>query len=167
MELVWRPVVGHEDRYEVSRFGEVRHRYRRTIRKLSVGSSGYLLVSLSKPGRRAGNVTLNVHVLVAAAFIGPRPAGYDICHNDGDKTNNRADNLRYAPRVWNIREKWDHGTMARGDNVGGSKLTPEKVREIRCLHEMGATNPQIAEVFGISPPNVSQIVLRRTWSHIK
>ena len=39
-----------------------------------------------------------VHHLVAEAFLGPRPDGKDLDHIDGDRRNNRPDNLRYCSR---------------------------------------------------------------------
>lgn len=43
-----------------------------------------------------------VHILVAEAFLGPRPGGMEECrHLDGDKLNNRADNLRWGTRPGN------------------------------------------------------------------
>jgi len=29
-----------------------------------------------------------IHILVLEAFVGPRPEGYDACHNNGNKYNN-------------------------------------------------------------------------------
>ena len=42
-----------------------------------------------------------VHHLVAEAFLGFRPDGADIDHIDGDRTNNRPENLRYCTRKEN------------------------------------------------------------------
>ncbi len=39
---------------------------------------------------------VNVHVLVAAAWIGPRPVGMHVNHKDGRKTNCRPSNLEYV-----------------------------------------------------------------------
>jgi hypothetical protein len=36
-----------------------------------------------------------VHELVALTFIGPCPENHKLVHLDGDKKNNRADNLKY------------------------------------------------------------------------
>lgn len=38
-----------------------------------------------------------VHELVAEAFNGPTPAGMEVYHLDGDRRNNRLDNLGYRP----------------------------------------------------------------------
>jgi len=42
-----------------------------------------------------------IHHLVAEAFLGFRPDGADIDHIDGNRTNNRPDNLRYCSRKEN------------------------------------------------------------------
>ena len=43
------------------------------------------------------------HVLVAYAWLGPRPEGYEIDHLNGDKLNWSADNLEYVTREENRR----------------------------------------------------------------
>ena len=54
--------------------------------------------------------TRTVHSLVAEAFIGARPEGMEICHSDGDPTNNHLDNLRYGTPSDNTLDKVRHGT---------------------------------------------------------
>lgn len=97
---VWKPVVGYEGLYEVSNTGKVRSLYDARWDKYRVkelkplnNSRGYLMVFLYKDGERKMHT---VHKLVMAAFVGPRPEGYDINHIDEDKTNNRVDNLEYC-----------------------------------------------------------------------
>jgi len=51
-----------------------------------------------------------VHHLVAAAFIGPRPEGSEVCHGPGGFLDNRAVNLRYDTHHENIRDKIADGT---------------------------------------------------------
>lgn len=38
----------------------------------------------------------HIHDLIADTFNGPRPDGHTVEHIDGNKRNNRADNLRYV-----------------------------------------------------------------------
>lgn len=119
----WKPVKGYEGIYEVSNHGRVRsvdrtvnysdgrvHRYKGKV--LSAGLSkrgGYPLVSLYTQGK---NQMRYVHTLVAEAFIGTRPEGTEVCHNDGDPTNNHVDNLRYGTSSDNELDKVRHGTHA-------------------------------------------------------
>ena len=54
--------------------------------------SGYLQVDVSQKGQR---MLYNVHKIVADAFLGPRPEGFQIDHKNEIKTDNRAENLHY------------------------------------------------------------------------
>lgn len=117
---VWKAIPDH-DYYEVSSLGRVRSldrlvpggRYPGSMRRmrgrvLAPGASktGYLRVKLGT------GPWYSVHGLVAAAFIGPRPEGMQVCHNDGDKLNNRRENLRYDTASENVRDSVRHGTQA-------------------------------------------------------
>lgn len=97
----WRPVVGWEGLYEVSSEGRVRS-FRRgangRILRPGIASHGYPTVALGR-----GN-TQSVHVLVAAAFIGPCPEGQEVRHRDGKRSNPKAENLRYGTRSQNIND---------------------------------------------------------------
>lgn len=50
-----------------------------------------------------------VHVLVAEAFIGECPAGYEVDHIDGDESNNDVSNLEYVSRSENNRRAYAKG----------------------------------------------------------
>lgn len=120
---VWKPVVGREGLYEVSDRGQVRSLDRylraacggsrlhrgRTLKSRAVNrSSKYLRVSL---GGADKPVYRSVHVLVLEAFVGPRPTpNHDACHGDGDPLNNRLENLRWATKSENQRDRVRHGT---------------------------------------------------------
>lgn len=67
----------------------------------------YRRVSLSFEGLTK---TRTVHGLVAAAFLGERPDGMDICHINGDYTDNRAANLRYDTHANNQLQMVADGT---------------------------------------------------------
>lgn len=56
--------------------------------------------------------------------------------------------------------------VARGEQLGTSKLTEEKVREIRRLHAAGIPQVEIAKQFGVRQTNISMIVCRHTWRHV-
>ncbi|MGJ5667773.1 NUMOD4 motif-containing HNH endonuclease [Rhodococcus aetherivorans] len=116
----WRPVIGWEGYYEVSSDGLVRSIERtiqyadgrsrvypsRIISPRDGGRSGHLIVSLSKNLYRRH---FRVHTLVAEAFIGPRPAGTECCHNNGIASDNRVENLRWDTHTENMRDTVRHG----------------------------------------------------------
>jgi hypothetical protein len=113
----WRPILGWEGLYEVSNEGRVRSCEGRRQRPIVLvplkTDKGYLRANLYAPGGRKERRT--IHRAVLEAFVGPCPEGQQGCHNDGDRTNNRLENLRWDTPAGNSRDKLLHGThnMAR------------------------------------------------------
>lgn len=96
----WRPVVGFEGRYEVSRDGRVR-RLAYEVRGASRGADGYRVISLTD-----GSLVHRryVHRLVAEAFHGSAPDGRRVVHHrDSDTSNNAAENLEWTSSGENTR----------------------------------------------------------------
>ena len=54
-----------------------------------------------------------------------------------------------------------------GERSAVSKLTEQKVREIRALRESGVKLKHIAELFGITETTVSDIARRKSWASLK
>jgi transposase-like protein len=119
----WRPIPGR-DGYEVSDLGRVRSVDRIGTRRLRDGrtvlanlkgrllkrhvlGTGYLLV-------RLGQGQAYVHHLVLEAFVGPRPAGHQAAHGDGDRRNASLANLRWATPKENAADMLLHGTRLFG-----------------------------------------------------
>lgn len=110
-EEEWRDILGFEGLYQVSSYGNVK-----TIKKDGVEMSqqenrnGYMTVHLRDKGveRRA-----MVHRLVAEAFI-PNPNELrDVNHKNGDKSDNRLENLEWASHSDNMT----HSFRELGKNV--------------------------------------------------
>lgn len=55
----------------------------------------------------------------------------------------------------------------RGESHWKSKLVEDDIRLIRALAEEGLTRVEIAEKFEVSPQQVTKIVQRQSWSHVK
>lgn len=73
----------------------------------SIDGNGRYVVTLCKAGRKYPSP---VHKLVAQQFLGPKPtAEHEICHNDGERLNNLATNLRWGTRSENMQDKIAHG----------------------------------------------------------
>lgn len=114
----WRPVHGYPA-YEASSLGRVR----RVINGPNTGvgrvlrifwhTKGYGFVTLSQ-GTKATRCTLGVHKVVALAFLGPCPDGYEAAHKDHTPTNNVPTNLMYATHLENMRQSQGYITRHRG-----------------------------------------------------
>jgi hypothetical protein len=111
----WKPVVGFEGHYEVSDHGRVRRacagkgtRIGRVL-KTPPDTDGYPRVRLSRNGIQ---LDINVHILVAAAFIGPCPEGKEVNHKNLNRANNRAGNLEYSTHQENIQHSYAYRKRA-------------------------------------------------------
>lgn len=112
MKEIWLPIPNYEGWYEASNLGQIR-RIRKgpgvkrlgQPMKLSVHKDGYVFVKLSKEGK--GKICL-VSKLVCTTFHGPCPLGYECNHKgkDGNKSNNRADNLEWSTHSDNCKHKF-------------------------------------------------------------
>lgn len=167
---VWKPVVGFEGSYEVSSHGRVRsldrqvwhrptlsrvgHSHIRKGKLLASGAmneQGHLSVAIGRGNSQC------VHTLVAAAFIGPRPEGLDVCHRDGTGGNNVLDNLYYGTRSQNNRDVSSHDRR---------KLTVAQVHEVRRRSAAGETGRSLAKEFGVCETNMSYVLRREYYAHV-
>lgn len=140
----WRPVEGYETKYEVSNFGKVR-----SLDRVIISSAGW---SAFKAGVELkpldnGNGYLSVvlwednsqdrryiHRLVIEAFVGKAPGPeYQVAHWDGDRSNNRVNNLRWATPKENAVDKARHGTDGSGklkiECKRGHKLSDNNINQ--------------------------------------
>lgn len=173
----WRPVEGYPD-YEVSSLGRVRSlkglkfvintRASPRILKPSLAKrTGYLCIDLYNDGRHQ---VMNVHVLVAIAFLGPRPDGFDCCHENSTRTDNRAVNLRWDTRKNNQHDAIRIGTHmsmhVKGEAHGHHKVTEAQVVEIRKRRASGETYRQISRDYPIQWKAIADICTRKNWPHV-
>lgn len=168
--LEWKWVVGHQGIYMVSNEGHVKSEkilgtnYSGKILRHSLNPvTGYVHVNLWLDGKPK---TTAVHVIVAAAFLGPRPELADINHIDGNKTNPRLANLEYCTRSENKLHASRVMGCSRGTRNGGNKLSEDAVREIRSLRLSGVSARSLMVKYGIAERTVYDITQGRTWSYL-
>ena len=90
----WK-VINDFPNYEISNFGNIRNKTK--LLKIVPNKQGYNIVVLCNGIRK----TINVHRLVAAAFV-PNPENKPcVDHIDGDRANDHADNLRWVTYLEN------------------------------------------------------------------
>ena len=152
----WRPVLGYEDHYQVSSEGNVARiavSGARTVKKLTV-HRGYLVVALWKEN---SGKTHRVHRLVAQAFI-EGDHSLSINHKDGNKQNNRPENLEWVSLAENTRHQWDTGLANPSGCYRPEKVPLEQRAEICRRVLAGERQKDIASDYGCSRPLISWIV---------
>lgn len=145
-----------DTRYEISTHGRLRYIRTQRIRNCSVAANGYrnfvLSYSRSKPK------SFDLHAAVALTWLGPRPPKFDISHVDGNKLNNRVDNLVYESRRDNMRRS---GTV-RYHN-GKRKL---KAEDVKIIRESDISVIKMAKIYKIARGTVWKIRKRLLWKHL-
>jgi hypothetical protein len=134
----WRQIVGWP--YEVSDDGQVRraaparNSYVGKVLRPNTDRYGYLYVRLSRSGQVKD---FKVHRLVCWAFNGPPADDEDqVCHIDGDQTNNVPSNLTWGTAQANADDRHRHGTTQRGEAHFRSLLTVTQVQQLRREADM-------------------------------
>lgn len=162
--------------YEASTFGRIRRSAPVIGGGGSVREAGEALAQRALPlGHMQVTVSVGnhprtylVHRLVADTFLPPPQDGQDcVLHRDDIPANNPPENLFWGNRRENTADMVGKGRQAKGERVGSAKLDAAQVTEIRARAAMGENQYDLAATFGVRQSNVSIIVARKTWKHLR
>lgn len=176
MEELWMSIPGYEGLYEVSNLGQVRSldRLRKNVKgmakingRIITGNHGgkhYYQVALHKDGKKK---YMNVHRLVAEAFI-PNPDGKSqVNHIDGNKQNNVVSNLEWVTPSENILHSFRTGLNSHsGEKNVNAKLTREIAAEIKKSYvkgRRGSGATALAKKYGVTKTTVLSVIWGKTW----
>lgn len=133
---------------------------------LSADSRRYAMYTLYLGGGLARREY--AHRLVAQAYI-PNPENKpQVNHINGDKKDNRVENLEWSTKIENQRHAYATGlnTGIKGSKSHLSKMADNTINLIRLLYGLGFKQRELAEMAGCSISQVSRIVTRQNWGHI-
>ena len=147
-----KKVVGFENWYSVTDDGHIFSHHRDVWLKPFKVGAGYHRVGLYYLGKTHNRY---VHRIVAEAFIGPSN-GREINHKNGDKTDNRVENLEWVTRSQNNQHKhYELGHAIKP--VTATCLTTGNVRLYASVEK--------TKVDGFEPKHVSAICLGKRKMH--
>lgn len=168
MTEIWKDIKGYEGLYQVSNLGRVKsldivdrlgRKHKSNIKYQNDNGNGYLIVNLKHNGKQKNHL---VHRLVAEAFIENPENKKEVNHIDGDKLNNRVDNLEWVSRSENLKHAFKLGLNKnlKGINHPKFKLTIEQVKFIKenaIPHDPEYSFENLGRKFNISSTVVKKI----------
>lgn len=116
---------------------------------------GYHLICLRKHGK---TYRFSIHRLVATVYIGD-PTGFDVCHWNHIRNDNRVENLYIGTRQENTKQsgrEGRYGWWRKGVPPVTKKLTPELIQKIKADYATGDWRQvDLAKKYRLSQKTVS------------
>ncbi len=110
--------------------------------------------------------SIGAHVASYRLYKGNVPEGQLVRHTCDNRPCVNHAHLVAGTQLDNMTDCVERKRTARGERMGGAKMTEARVLRMRELHGEGATQTALAADFGISKSTVSQIIRRVTWTHV-
>lgn len=180
MKEKWKDIKGYEGAYQISSLGKVKslsrtarigyNFFRKMIEKIlkaSIDGAGYYQIRLSI------NRTVKsyrIHRLIAEHFILNPRMNVCINHKDGNKLNNKIDNLEWCTYSENMIHSLEKGLRKPPTNEshGMAKLNRFQVQRIRLIKEImpKITKKALGKLFNMSEGGISGILGYKVWKKI-
>ncbi len=159
---VWK-VCPFNERYEISDHGFVRNFKTKRVLKMYL-VDGYFRLTLGGGGKRIKKNHL-INRLVLLTFIGRSddPKKNQAAHLDGNRVDNRLENLAWKDHEGNYEDRVKHGTVLNGEMHPRAKLTSKKVHLMRNLYANGMSQKKLSEQFCVTQGHVCKIVNGARW----
>lgn len=161
MEEVWIENNG----YKISNYGRITRKNSDKLQKMASNAYGYVCCNaIFDDGFKTGSM----HRAVAYAFLKDTyKKGLEVNHKDGNKQNNRVDNLEWVTEKENQQHESLELRQRSGENCYMTKLDENSILEIyNLVKEDKYSNKEIANMYNIDPSNVSRILKGETWRYL-
>ena len=132
---------------------------------------GYGFIVATHHGKRVPAHRLAFEIAVGA----PIPTGMSICHRCDNPPCCNPAHLFLGTQSDNARDMWGKrrgyvggpgARAARGERVGGAKLTEALVLDLRAARASGQALKALSVRFGVSQATVSMVASRKVWRHV-
>ena len=160
---IWKDIPGYEGLYQASNLGRIKS-FKREVEKIlkaSPNTKGYLQLSLWKDNKKQ---IFRAHRLILLTFVGYN--ALECNHKDGNKFNNRIDNLEYCTSEYNLEHKVKNGLLGRGNKIPHNKLSIKQVIEIKRRLLLGESYWNIHKDYPVTAGTIWAIKEKRTFSYV-
>lgn len=143
--------------YAVSKDGTITNTKRGKSITPVIKPSGYKQVRLSINGKVKH---VNHHRMVYEAWNGTIPNGLDINHINGNKSDNRLENLEAITPMENQARRLN---LRKGESVNTAKL---KETDVLVIRESTAPTKELMDIYSVSKHAINRIRSGITWKHL-
>lgn len=156
MKTRWK-TIPRVPRYMISEYGDVRVAFSDKPVKQYLSVNGYKFFHTIQDGKR---VNVYTHSTVARLFVKGRRAGYQVNHIDGNKQNNRVDNLKWVSAKANMKHAAKMGLCRKGPHKSDAAVQAMYAERDKY------SQIQLAKRHGMSRTSVNMIINghRRRWA---
>lgn len=169
---VWKDIKGYEGYYKISSLGRVmsitpyfkkgKHLLTPYLNK----KRGYYYVSTQIGGKYKYRKNWALHRLVAENFIIRDDNKLEVNHKDGNKLNNKVNNLEWVTKSENSKHAFRNGLIPRPK--GKRKIDEITVLKIRMTKQENPNllHRKIAKMFGLATSTITHILLGTRWGNL-
>jgi hypothetical protein len=156
--------IHYRDGYWFSNLGRASGPNGHVLKPVLVGSGQdhqkYLAVMIHRK-------SISLHRIICELFHGPAPSLKHVtAHTNGIKSDNRAENLRWATYKENTEDARGHGTLLFGTKAPANKLKEQEVLEIKAAlkHKYRGQQRELAIKYGVTSTAILKIEKGVNWS---
>ena len=176
IDEIWKPIINYENLYEISNYGRIKglknayHKIDRFIKPSLSKTTNYYRVNLYKNSKVK---CIYLHIFLAENFIGAKPSNkHEVRHLDGNRLNNKLENLKWGTRSENVIDCINHGNHYFSNNiVSGIKhhsciLNKNEVLGVRNMINSGVKYKIICKKYNISRYTIDRIKNNKTYKDV-
>ena len=162
---MWK-TIQYEDCYEVSDQGQVRNKETQHVKSLRYSNKGYARVTLYPSGK-----TYSVHRLVMDTFVENQDNLPSVNHKDGNKKNNKLENLEWCTPKQNTRHAIDVIKTMQVADWSGIK-NPEHKLDYGLVYSIKfgllgkLSNCRLEQMLGVQEETIRRIKVNELWKHV-
>jgi hypothetical protein len=125
-------------------------------------NNGYMQIQFKHKGKK-----FLVHRIIGLLFVENPDHLPIINHEDSDRANNNATNLKWSTQSYNIKHGYEFGNMSKqGEKHHLTPFDESDIRHIRELKKLGVKVGKLATRYGVCYQTISNICNNKVWREV-